>query len=497
MNYHIISRLLGVLLIVLSGAMSTSIFFSELFNERDTTYALLNAVFITLTAGGILFFIGRRYAHATISRREALVVVSLSWILIGVFGALPYLYDGVFFRYGLFHNYTDAFFETISGFTTTGSTVLDPVLTTEIEKLSHGLHYWRSLTHWLGGMGIIVLFIAIFPQLGVGAKHLFRSEVPGPITEGLKPKIKETSTVLWRIYVGLTLIEFLILISPVCDMGWFDALCHSFATMATGGFSTKNGSVADFNSVSIDLVITLFMFLAGVNFSLYYVALTRRSPLAIFKDTEFRTYLGIVVAATVLVALNIWEFRHENLFQAFRHAAFQVTAMITTTGFGTDDFDLYPTFSKLLLVCLMFIGGSAGSTAGGIKVSRIIVLIKAAHYEIYKTFRPQRVISVKINNSTIPDDIIRSIFGFFVIAITTFVGGSLFMTLFDYDLATATTAVAATLFNIGPGLSQVGATMNFAFIPPIGKLFLSFCMILGRLEFYTLLVLIVPDFWRR
>ena len=481
MKYRVIGKLLGILMMVLAFFMATSIAWSVYYRETKTTRAFIISSVITFLFGAVLYYRGRKEL-GSIGRREALFVVTTGWVFVGLFGSLPYMLDGAF------TNYADAFFETVSGFTTTGSTVL-----TDIEAISRGLHYWRAMTHWLGGMGIVVLFIAIFPQLGVGAKHLFRSEVPGPITEGLKPKIKETASTLWKIYAGLTLAEGILLYFAGMDV--FDSMCHSFATMATGGFSTKNASVAHYNSARIDAIITFFMFLAGINFTLYYLFIRGRFT-AIFKDAEFKVYVGVIVIATLAVTANILTV-HPNILTAFRYSSFQVVAVVTTTGFGTDNFDLYPPFSKLLLVTLMFMGGSAGSTAGGMKVSRIMVVTKAAFIEVYKIFRPQAVRSVKIGKSAMSDDVTKSILGFFAIGIFVFVFGSLFMALLGLDIVTASTSVVATLFNIGPGLARVGSVENFAFIPNAGKIFLSFCMILGRLEFYTVLVLFVPDFWKR
>lgn len=481
MNYKIIARLLGILMIVLALVMATSIVWSIYFREPKTTTAFILASSLTLVLGFGLYYLGRKES-GTIGRREALLVVTASWFLTGIFGALPYMFDGAF------TDFADAFFETVSGFTTTGSTVL-----TNIESLSHGLHFWRAMTHWLGGMGIIVLFIAIFPQLGVGAKHLFKSEVPGPITEGLKPKIKETAATLWKIYLGLTVTECVLLY--FAGMSLFDAMCHSFATLATGGYSTKNASVAHYDSAAIEMIITVFMFFAGINFSLYYLFLQGNFT-ALFKDKEFRVYVALVCFATLAIAFSILTI-HPDFLQALRYAVFQVVAIVTTTGFGTDNFDAYPPFAKLLLVTLMFIGGSAGSTAGGMKISRLMVVSKAAFIEIYTAFRPQAVRAVKIGRSVMSGEVVKSIFGFFTIFIFAFVFGSLFMGLLGLDIVTATTSVVATLANIGPGLAKVGALENFAFIPTVGKIFLSLCMILGRLELYTVLVLLIPDFWKR
>jgi trk system potassium uptake protein TrkH len=483
MNRRTIASLLGTLLAVLALAMATSVVPAWLYGEMRTVGAFAIACTMTLAAGGALWGWGRGGDPSVgIGRREALVVVSASWVLIGVFGALPYLLDGA-----VTHP-ADAFFETVAGFTTTGSTIL-----TDIEGLSYGLHWWRCMTHWLGGMGIVVLFIAIFPQLGVGAKHLFKSEVPGPITEGLKPKIKETASVLWKIYVGLTAIEAVLLWTA--GMTPFDAIVHSFSTMATGGFSTKNGSLADFDSATIDGIVTVFMFLAGINFALYFVAL-RGNLSAIWRDTEFRVYLGLVVVSTVAIMINLGS-TYPSLGKSLQYAGFQVVSVITTTGFGTANFDAWPPFSKALLVLLMFSGGMAGSTAGGMKVSRLIVVLKAASNEVYLTFRPQAVRAVRVGRSVMPEAITRSVVGFFVLFLFTFAAATLIMAALGLDVVTASTSVIATLGNIGPGLNRVGSIENFGFIPASGKVVLSVCMILGRLELYTVLVLLVPDFWRR
>lgn len=467
----------------------------------STVYAFLASIAITAGVGGVGWLLGRG-AGQTIARRDALFIVGIAWLLLGVFGGLPYLFDGAF------TSPADAYFETVSGFTTTGSTVL-----TNIEGLSDALHWWRGMTHWLGGMGIIVLFVAIFPHLGVGAKMLFKSEVPGPITEGLKPKIRETSAALWKIYFALTMVLAIVLyiigpsaedcvrrgLSPNAEMDWHNAFVHAFATLATGGFSTLNNSVAGFQSVSIDLVITGFMLIAGVNFSLYYAAL-RKGSLTPFKDTELKVYLSIIAVATVVVALDVYlttpAAKHESLAECFRYAVFQVVGVITTTGFGTDDFNIYPSLSKILLVCLMFVGGMAGSTAGGMKVLRFVVIFRVIWQQIRHVLHPAMVQVVKVNNRRISNTVALGAISFFALGIFVFVGASLYMASLGLDMATSMTSVAATLFNIGPGLSQVGPIESFAFLPASAKLVLSFCMILGRLEFYAIIVLFVPEFWR-
>lgn len=485
MHYRRISKLLGTLLLVLAGSMATSIPWTLLYDAFSSTMAFIYSAGLTAAVGGALWLWGRGEDEGTIFRADAIFLVATSWLGLGLFGGLPYLFDGAF------TNPADAYFETISGFTTTGSTVM-----VEIAHHSRGLHWWRCLTHWIGGMGIIVLFVAIFPQLGVGGKFLFKSEVPGPITEGLKPKIKETASALWWIYVALTVILSILL--WLMGMSVHDALTHAFATMATGGFSTKNGSLGEFNSAPIDLTVTLFMLLAGVNFGLYYEVL-RGHGKKILRDPELHAYLALIGVASAVITWNIYGLsaRHEGLFDSFRYAIFQVVSVVTTTGFGTDDFEIYPPVSKLLLIFLMFAGGMAGSTAGGMKIIRFIIIFKAIYVEIYKVFRPQSVMTVRIGRAVIPQETISACLVFFALGIFTFAAASLYMAYLGLDIVTATTAVAATLFNIGPGLNYVGPTQNFALIPTSGKMLLSFCMILGRLEFMTILVLFLPSFWRR
>lgn len=485
MHYKRVSRLLGILLLVLAGCMATSIFWTVLYDTMASTMAFVYSSGVTALFGGFFWMLGRKETKQTIFRADAILLVAVSWLLLGIFGGLPYLFDGAF------TNPADAYFESISGFTTTGSTVM-----VQIADHSKGLHWWRCLTHWLGGMGIIVLFVAIFPQLGVGGKFLFKSEVPGPITEGLKPKIKETASALWWIYVTFTAIEALLLWG--LGMTPHEAITHAFATMATGGFSTRNGSVGEFDKASIDFVITFFMILAGINFGLYY-EFVRGHAKRFFFNRELLVYLGIVAAATIIITVNItgMDARHASAFDSFRYAIFQVASVITTTGFGSDDFNIYPPLSKMLLMWLMFTGAMAGSTSGGMKLIRFIIIAKAIYVEIYKVFRPQSVMTVRLGRAVIPQETISGILVFFALGMFTFAIASTYMTYLGLDVVTATTSVAATLFNIGPGLKYVGPTENFAFMPTSGKMALSFCMILGRLEFMTILVLFLPDFWRR
>ncbi len=488
MNYRMASKLMGVLLIFLAGMMLLPLAWGFYFREDISITAFVFSILITVAFGGLLAWLGRN-AKEEIYIREGLLIVALGWIFAGLFGALPYILSGTLVKL------PDAFFETISGLTTTGSTVL-----TDIEAVDKAILFWRSLTHWLGGMGIIVLFIAVMPHLGVGGKFLFKSEVPGPIIEGLKPRIKETAYVLWLIYFGLTVAETIFLLFG--GMDFFESLCHSFGTMATGGFSTKNASVGHFNSVYIDVVITIFMFLAGINFTLYYFVFKARLREAI-RDPEFRIYLLIVLMAILLVTLNlIMHDHHATGGESLQKGAFQAVAIITTTGYGTDDFNVYPAFSKILLVVLMFVGASAGSTGGGMKVFRIMILFKHAYYEVRRVIRPREVVIPKIGGQPLRPEIIQNVTAFFILGIGIFIAASLIMSwLGTYeprlDMTTSMTAVAATLWNIGPGLERVGSIENYAFIPSIGKWVLSLCMLMGRLEIYTVLVLFFPSFWRK
>ncbi len=481
MDYRAVAKMLGALLLGVALFMLLSAGVSAIYSEWSGVYSLAAAALITTLLGGAFYLYGRS-AKQSFYAREAVAMVGLGWVVVSILGALPYLFSGTITQI------SGAIFESASGFTTTGSTVIP-----DVEACLHGILFWRALTQWLGGMGIIVLFLAIFPHMGAGAKHMFRSEVPGPQSEGLTPKVRETAAVLWRIYLGITVAEFLALM--LCGMDWFDSSCHSLACMATGGFSTRNGSIGAFNSVSIDLVVTLFMFLAGVNFSLYYLLFRDRTR-AFWKDYEFKTYLWVVAICTLIVTLVIWPHK-DSLLEAARYGVFQVVALLTTTGFGTDNFNVYPPLARILLVVLMFVGGSAGSTAGGMKLARIIIILKAAYREIYKVFYPRAVFTVKMGEVAVNEDMVRTALVFFFVFILAFTVGTLFLSALGLDLETAFSSVVATLANIGPGLDKVGSIETYAFIPAAGKIFLSFCMILGRLELFTILVLLIPDFWKR
>jgi trk system potassium uptake protein TrkH len=481
MQWTAVLRVLSRLYVAVGAAMLTAVPWALYDDDTTTVIAFSVSAAITFGVAVLAYFFGKE--PESLFPREALATVAIGWASAAALGALPFLFSGVI------EHPIPAFFESASGFTTTGATIFG-----DVENLPRAINWWRTLTHWLGGMGIVVLFIAILPRLGVGAKHLFKSEVPGPITSDLRPKLKETAALLWKIYVVLTLGEALLLF--VAGMNPFESLCHSFATMATGGFSTRNASVGAFDSVSIELIIVAFMFLAGVNFSLYYSVLSHGRLRTVLKDSELRVYLSLIVVATLVIAATLVS-GGRPFWDALRSSLFQVVAIQTTTGFGTDNFNVFPALAKLLLVALMFVGGCAGSTGGGMKVIRFMILWKAIYVELYHTFRPQAVLPTKIGGTKIEQDVVRTVLAFFAAGMGAFLFGSLFVTAFGIDLVTACTAVTASLFNIGPGLGGVGSIENYGWLPYPVQILLSLLMILGRLELFTILVLLLPPFWRR
>lgn len=415
--------------------------------------------------------------------RDGFAIVTLSWLSAAFFGAFPA------FLSGAIPSFTDAFFESMSGFTTTGASIL-----TDIESLPHGVLFWRSLTHWLGGMGIIVLSLAILPLLGVGGMQLYRAEVPGPVTDKLTPRIKETAKILWGVYLLLSALETAALM--IGGMSFFDALCHTFGTLATGGFSTRNGSIGAYGNPYIEWVVIVFMVLAGCNFALHFRAL--RGDLKSFhRDVEFRFYIGVIITSVVL--LMVFNFTH--LFSGFgerlRHTVFQVVAIMTTTGYGTHDYETWAPTGHFLLLTLMFIGGMAGSTGGGMKTMRVLILIREARMELRQLIHPRGIFPVRLGDKIIGDEVLRKIFGFVLLYLLLFFIGAIVMTFFQLDIVSAIAASAACLNNIGPGLGLVGPTDNYHHIHSLGKWVLAMLMLMGRLEVYTVVILFSRSFWRR
>ncbi len=484
MRYRVIIRLLGLLIVFLAlnmlGALAWAFYFAE-----PAWKSLLLTIILASTFGlGLMFVRKKDQAFVTISRKEALFMVGLSWFVAGLIGALP------FYLSGAIPHYYDAFFETISGFTTTGSSIL-----TNIEGMPKSLLFWRSYTHWLGGMGIIVLFVAVFPFLGVSGKKMYQFEVPGPEVEGLKPKIQTSAFILWAIYVGISAAETIALM--LAGMPLFDAICHTFGTMATGGFSTKNASISHYSSPLIHIIIILFMILAGSNFTLYYYLL-RKNFSQVYKDTEWRTFLAIIVISTLIFSVLLYNQQYyQSFFQSIVDSAFTVTSIMTTTGYGTADFDTWPMITKIWLLVLTFIGGCGGSTGGGIKVVRYVILFKYAYSLIVTSYSPQRRFALKVSHKPIDQAIIERTFGFFFLYISIYIIGVIVIACYGYDWATTVSSVAVCLNNIGPGFALIGPTQNFAFMRPFAKIVLAIYMVAGRLELFAVIIYFVPDFWRR
>lgn len=483
MNKRAVFHLVSYMTLVIGLSIILCAGISYLYHDSiSIQWSLINSGAITVLSALLGLFITR--GDINLSRRDGFGVVTFGWLSATLFGALPYLLSGVI------EHPASAFFETMSGFSTTGASVLN-----NLEAIPYGIHFWRALTHWFGGMGVLVLCVAILPFLGVGGMQIYRAEMPGPSKDRLTPRITTTAKLLWGVYAFLTLIETLLL-RWVGKMSWFDALCHTFGTMATGGFSTRSASVGAYDSLAIDLILIVFMFLAGINFSLHYYSLTGK-PGRMFRDHEVRVYSIILAIATLFITLNIWQSGYAEFGRCLRDAAFTSVSVLTTTGFCTADFDRWPDASRLLLVILMFFGGCAGSTGGGMKIMRIFILMKKVVRELKLFMRPSAVIQLKLSGKPVEQEIISHIAAFFIIFMTIFGVASFVMTFFTPDLETATTSVIATLGNIGPGLNAVGASQNYASISPVGQGILTFLMLLGRLELYTVLILFLPSCWKK
>lgn len=473
-------HVLSFLLMFEAAAMLLPIPFSLYYGDADYI-ALIISAGITFIAG-LTGFLSTNFEE-DIRARDGFAIVTFGWIAFSLFGALPFLISGYI------PSFTDAFFETMSGFSTTGATIL-----TDIEALPHGLLFWRSLTHWLGGMGIIVLSLAILPFLGVGGMQLFKAEVPGPTADKLTPRITQTAKILWGVYAGISLVEVILLMFG--GMSLFDALCHTFGTMATGGFSTKNASIAAFDSAYIDYVITFFMILAGTNFALHYRVVTGDWK-AYFRNREFTFFLSIIGVAFLIIGLDTFFTRYDNPGNALQYTLFQVVSIVTTTGYGTADYELWSFSSQLMLFFLMFVGGCAGSTGGSLKVVRIYVVFKFIYSEFIRLMHPHAVVPVRIGDNTVPRDALTNMIGLFILFVLIFIFGSLVMAMLGLSMDSAMGSVAATLGNIGPGLGSVGPTDNYAHIPGAGKWLLTLFMLMGRLEVFTVIILLAPTFWKK
>ena len=482
MNVRFIVHLVAILVFFLGVSMLVPIGIAA-YDGDGSLYPIVYAMVITCTLGGAgyLWTRGRQDLH--LSHRDGVLIVTFGWALAGLAAMLPYMLSGAI------PGFTDACFESISGFTTTGASIL-----TDIERLPRSILFWRSQTQWVGGMGIIVLSIAILPYLGVGGMQLYKAETPSPVVDKLTPRISDTAKAIWKIYIFLTLLQILLLFFG--GMSVFDAVNHAFTTMPTGGFSTKNASIAHYQSAYIDVVIMLFMLIAGMSFSLHYKLLKGRIG-TFTSDPELRAYLLIVGVFIVAVAWDIYGSLYSSAVDAFRYASFQVVSIMTTTGFATADYEKWPAFSQLILLLCMFIGSMAGSTGSGIKVVRLVLLLRHSYLELFRIIHPHAVTVVKLGDIPVPQTIMRSIWGFFFLFLAVYVVATLLMSFIGLDFMSAISSVAACLGNVGPGLGSVGPTENYAAIPLVGKWILIICMLLGRLEIYTILVLLVPGFWRK
>lgn len=479
MNKRVIVYVLGAVLLIEAALMLLPLLVAVIYREKNGWYflwVLLGAAVL----GALALGLGGRKRSAMYAK-EGLIAVALSWIVLSLVGALPFTLSGQI------PFYLDAVFEMISGFTTTGSSILPAV-----EPLDRCMLFWRSLSHWIGGMGILVFVLAVLPMSGNRSMHIMRAEVPGPTVGKLVPRIRKTASILYLLYIALTLVETVLLIAG--GMSFYDALLHSFATAGTGGLSTRALSIGYYNSAYIDIVVGVFMILFGANFSLYYLILLGNIRTAL-RNEELRWFLGIIAFAVLTIAFDI-----RNLYggvgHALRYSFFQVTSIISTTGFATADFNLWPEYSKFLLVLLMFVGGCAGSTAGGLKVSRVMLLFKSCTIEVKKMLRPRCVENVRLDGKPVDGQTVYNALTYFTFYIIIMLIAGLIVSLDGLDFTTNFTAALSCLSNVGPGLSLVGPTGSFAIFSPLSKIVLMICMLLGRLEIFPLLLLFVPFTWR-
>ena len=480
-NLKVIGNIIGILLLINGLLMLSAVPFG-IYHGESSWKGILVASLVNSIIGFIFYYNTKDNENKELKRRDGYLIVILSWIAMSLFGMLPYIFTDQI------SNVPDAFFETVSGYTTTGASILY-----DIEILDHGILYWRSLTQWIGGMGIIVLAVAILPFLGIGGMQLFVAEAPGVSVDKLQPSIKETAMRLWQIYISFTVILFFILWAE--GMNSFEAVNHAMTTFATGGFSTKNASIGYFESPLIQYTIILFMFISATNFTLTYFAI-KLDFKKVFQNEEFRIYSSFIIILTAIVFITLYLIDSSYAEETFRSALFSVVSIITTTGFTTVDFTGWTEFITILFFILMFFGASAGSTSGGIKIVRHVVLLKNSYIELKKQLHQRGVFILRFNNSKVPQSVVTNILAFMMLYVVIFSAGSVIMTLMGVDFITAIGSVAATLGNIGPGIGDVGPASNFSSIPDAGKYFLSLLMLIGRLELLTFLLILTPAFWK-
>ena len=489
-DFSLVTGIMGGLVFALGAALLLPLIIALVYGESSWS-----AFFITSSASMVLgaFLFWRFKPEEELRMREAFLIVSLTWFVGSIIGAFPFTLSGTL------HSFTDAVFEAMSGLSTTGATILGGVTASgiqnpDIESLDKSLLFWRSLSHWLGGMGIIVLTLALLPLLGIGGMQLFQAEYSGSTKDKITPRIQETAMLLWTIYMGLTAVQFLLLwIHP--SMDWFDAINHAFATLATGGFSTKNASIAAFDSVYVDTLIIVFMLLAGINFAMHYKLFTGDSE-TFFRNREIRFYLLVILLFSAGIIGGLWITQDYPLGEALQYGTFQVVSIVTTTGFGTDDYALWIPFSQFLLFLLFFTGGCAGSTGGGIKMIRLMIIMKNIGREFRQIVHPQAILPIRMGDKVVEQSILKTILGFFVMYFIIFATGAIIMSFMGFDFMSAMGASIASLGNIGPAWGEFGPTDNYAHVPLFGKWVLLILMMIGRLELFTVLVIFTPWFWR-
>ena len=492
-NHKIIAHIMGLLLAVNGSFMLIASVMSAVYQDGVLFQMVLSGL-ITLAIGGLVMFFTRAHKKE-LDKRDGYIVVALGWVIMSLAGTLPYLFTGAI------PSFTNAFFETMSGYSTTGASILN-----DVESLPKGILFWRSITHWIGGMGIIVLAVAILPLLGIGGMQLFAAEAPGPAGDKLHPRITDTAKRLWLIYVGYTAAETLLL--SMAGMSFFDAINHSLSTLSTGGFSTKNASIAHWNDTPlIQYIIMFFMFLAGTNFVLSYFAFKLKFS-KIFRDEEFKTYLILLIAISAIFAGVIYfnvDFSVSSIVHpmvwgeleaSVRHGLFQILAIVTTTGFVTADYAIWTPILTISLFGLMFLGGSSGSTSGGIKIVRHLVMIKNGVLEFKRTLHPNAILPVRYNTKAVQRPIVFNVLGFFILYMLSFIVGVIVFSVLGLDFKTALGAAASTLGNVGPALGDLGPIHTYANLPGLAKLWATFLMLIGRLELFTVLILFTPFFWR-
>jgi len=489
MRFKPLFNILGALLLILGLTMIIPMLISLAYGESDFN-GFLYSILVCLIIGLPLWYF-TRYKRS-LTNHDGFAIVTFSWITTAIVGSLP------FYLSGAIPNITDAFFESMSGVTTTGASILGnistmPHLKNGIESLPHGVLFWRSFIQWIGGMGIIVFYIAILPLLGVGGVQLFKAEAPGPVSDKITPRVRDTAKFLWIIYVGITFIEIIVL--RIAGMETFDSICHAFTTMPTGGFSTKNASIAYYDSALIHYIIIFFMFLGGINFSLHFRAINGDIK-AYIKDVEFRVYIIIIIFLTLVtfVALS----SQSNVFSSlkFRESLFTIVSILTSTGYTLGNYELWPIFVQMILLTLMFIGGMGGSTTGGMKVIRVLLLVKYAALETRRMLHSRALLPVKIGKQLIKEDVVRNTLGFFLFFMSAFIISTILLSTMGLDIESSMGAAASSMGNIGPALGEFGPTDNYALLPNPGKWILTFCMLLGRLEIFTVIVLFSRTYWK-